>query len=68
MGEYWIVDPLSQQIAAYRLTGDQQYERIDPVQECTSSRLLPGFYLRTEWLWHDELPNVLDLPREMRVS
>jgi len=31
------------------------------------SEVIPGFWLRVEWLWQEPLPKVLDVLREMEL-
>ncbi|BCX03621.1 MAG: hypothetical protein KatS3mg053_1559 [Candidatus Roseilinea sp.] len=59
--EYWVVDPLSEQVEAYALNAEKQYERIEMQDDKIASRVLPGFYLKPSWLWQDELPNPMDV-------
>jgi Uma2 family endonuclease len=66
--EYWVVDPLGQAVAAFRL--DPQagaYQRIAEAEGRIASEVLPGFFLRPEWLWRDPLPRVRDVLRELGV-
>jgi Uma2 family endonuclease len=63
--EYWIVDPLNQRLAAYRLGDDKTYGTISPAQGKVASIVVPGFYLRPEWLWRQPLPNVPEVLREL---
>jgi Uma2 family endonuclease len=53
--EYWIVDPETRRADFYVLE-DGRYRRIEPrTGGVYVSRELPGFWIRTEWLW--------DIPR-----
>jgi Uma2 family endonuclease len=64
--EYWIVDPLSETLTAYRLAGGS-YQRIPEADGRVASDVLPGFYLRPEWLWRRPLPKAADVRRELGV-
>ncbi len=60
--EYWIFDPRSGQEGAffYRLTADGAYEPIPPDADGRyHSTVLPGFWLRPDWLWQEPLPGAL---------
>jgi Uma2 family endonuclease len=63
--EYWIVDPLSQQLEALQLGPRGRYRKIRAVEGRVRSMVLPGFWLKPEWLWQDRLPNVLQVAREL---
>ena len=56
--EYWIVDPLYQRLEAYRLDAARVYQAIPPRDGKVASIVVPGFYLRAEWLWSQPLPAV----------
>jgi Uma2 family endonuclease len=66
--EYWIIDPLSQKIEMSSL--DDQSGEFRPIA-LTDGRLhsvvLPGFFLRPEWLWSDPMPAEDDVLRQMSV-
>ena len=66
--EYWLIDPDRQSAEFYHLTGGVRY-RLVPLGEggIYHSQVVPGFWLRTEWLWKNPLPPALDLLRELKV-
>jgi Uma2 family endonuclease len=64
--EYWIVDPQSQTIEVYALGKNRRYSLIQDESGLVRSRVLPGFYVRAQWLWRDPFPRVSILIREMR--
>jgi Uma2 family endonuclease len=66
--EYWIVDPLSRTVEAYALDASNAYAPIPEVDGKIPSALLPGFYLKPEWLWQEKLPDTIDTLREMGVT
>ena len=55
---YWVIDPLYMRVEAYSLGPDKQYQRIAPLEGKIASLVVPGFYLRPEWLWQQPLPEV----------
>lgn len=66
--EYWLIDPDRQQAEFYRLTEAGRYHLIFPGDEgIFRSEVLSGFWLKTEWLWQEQLPKVLDTARELRL-
>jgi Uma2 family endonuclease len=63
--EYWIVDPIYQRLEAYAVGDDKTYHRMVPRDGKLASGVVPGFYLRPEWLWQQPLPGVRELLREL---
>jgi Uma2 family endonuclease len=57
--EYWLIDPQSQWAEFYQRDerGRFQHAPLDP-QGIYRSRVIPGFWLRVDWLWQDPLPPV----------
>jgi Uma2 family endonuclease len=62
--EYWIIDPASEVLEANALNAKATYRRIPKVRGKVVSAVVPGFYLRTDWLWRKPLPSVVDVARE----
>jgi len=53
--EYWMIDPRERLVLVDRPAGREVLRAADgPV----GALLLPGFWLRAEWLWSDPLPAV----------
>jgi Uma2 family endonuclease len=67
VGEYWVVDLEYQRMATYRLDGQGRYQAVPAEEGVYRSQVLPGFWLRAEWLWQEPLPNELDVAREMGI-
>ena len=61
--EYWIVDPLSQTFDAYALRG-RKFQEILPVEGRIDSRVLPGVFIRTKWLFGRSRPKVAQVLKE----
>ena len=55
--EYWLIDPQQKLAEFYRLNGDGVYVVVDFENGEYCTPLLPAFFLRTEWLWRDEMPH-----------
>jgi Uma2 family endonuclease len=53
--EYWIVDETLSTVTLLRLT-DGVYTQAEAEDGRLTSRAVPGFYLRPEWLWASPLP------------
>ena len=64
--EYWIIDPLSRRLDAYRLQG-RKYSQIPLKEDRVESAVLPGFFLRPKWLFGRQLPRVVQVLKEMGV-
>jgi Uma2 family endonuclease len=60
--EYWIIDPrpTRQRASFFQLDERGQYQAV-PVgaDGVYRSKILPGFWLRVDWLWAEELPSPL---------
>ncbi len=66
--EYWLIDPLSNQMKVW--TRGAESGKFQPLLETNgqfSSTVLPGFFLRPEWLWREPLPKVMEILRVLRV-
>ncbi len=73
--EYWIIDPRPKRRRAefFQLDEHGQYQPVPVGQGGRyDSKVLPGFWLRVDWLWADELPDsffafaeIANLPAEV---
>jgi len=64
--EYWLIDPQVKWIEFYRLGEAGFYEVVFSGREGVyHSEVLPGFWLRVEWLWQEPLPAVEDVLLEV---
>jgi Uma2 family endonuclease len=57
--EYWLIDPDTRQAEFFGLGPEGRYQSL-PVDEAGvfHSRVVPGFWLRVEWLWRDPPPDL----------
>lgn len=63
--EYWIIDPSKNSVYVYALNSKGRYE-IRPVKDGKfASKIVPGFYLRQEWLDNIESVRLFDVLKEM---
>lgn len=49
--EYWIIDRQQQRVAVYSLGEDRRYHAIAPQEGRIHSAVVPGFWIKLEWLW-----------------
>ncbi|MEQ1924182.1 MAG: Uma2 family endonuclease [Pyrinomonadaceae bacterium] len=55
IAEYWLIDPRFEEADFYRLGADASYHPIPIDNGVFRSDVLEGFFLRTEWLWSENL-------------
>ena len=65
--EYWIIDPILQQVELYSLQRGR-YVEAEPDGERWNSIVLQGFYLREAWLWKRPLPKLNTICKEFGVA
>jgi Uma2 family endonuclease len=49
--EYWIVDPYQQTVQFFQLDENGRYREAQAEAGVCRSRVIEGFWLRTDWLW-----------------
>jgi Uma2 family endonuclease len=54
--EYWIVDEMEQRVVLLRLNASGACREVRPLKGSLHSQVLPGFWLRPEWLWQEPRP------------
>ena len=59
--EYWIVDEVQQKVTLLRLAANGKYREVRPKKGELHSQVVPGFWVRPEWLWQDPLPKKVDV-------
>ncbi len=64
--EYWIIDPLSRTIELYA-PDRMKFVAVEEAAGAFQSKVLPGFFLKTAWLWRRPLPKVMGTLRELGV-
>lgn len=64
--EYWIIDQDEEELMAYALGANRRYTPIASVDGRVPSAVIPGFFLRPEWLWQNPPPRKADVLRAMR--
>jgi Uma2 family endonuclease len=66
--EYWIIDPMRKTADFYELGADKRYYPVPLCDGAFRSTVVPGFWLKPNWLWEDPLPDTLDVLRELGVT
>lgn len=66
--EYWIIDPLQRRITCYRLTTGGIYQPVRQRGGKIVSTIIPGWWLRTDWLWESPLPAKARALKEILAS
>jgi Uma2 family endonuclease len=59
--EYWIVDEVERKITLLRLAANGRYREVRPKKGELHSQVVPGFWIRPEWLWQSPLPKKVDV-------
>ena len=66
--EYWMFEPDHKNAEFYQLGADGRYRRVEIDDDgIYRSKVIPGFWLRVEWLWQTPAPATLDVLRELKV-
>lgn len=66
--EYWLIDPELQRADFYVLDKTCRFRLMDLEPEGVfRSQAIPGFSLKSEWLWQEPLPKVLEVLKELGV-
>jgi Uma2 family endonuclease len=69
--EYWIADvrPRQRRFDAWAVDDNGVYQPLAPDEHGrVHSTVLPGFWLRPEWLWQEQTPNELTVLEEILVT
>lgn len=66
--EYWLIDPVRKWAEFYQLGADGRYHLM-PIGDdgIYRSAVLPGLWLRVDWLWQETLPSLFDVLREWKL-
>jgi Uma2 family endonuclease len=68
VSEYWIIDPLERKMTCYRLGKDGRYREARPRKGVFASRVIPGFWVRSEWFWALPMFKEKDVLKEILAS
>ena len=63
--EYWLIDPPRKKAEFYLLDPEGYYRAVEiPADGRFQSMVLPGFWLRVDWLWLRPLPTLTQVMKE----
>jgi len=66
VAEYWLIDPIRQQAEFYQLDESGRYRTVQPDPGGRYySKVLPGFWLKPDWLWQQPLPPAIQAVAEI---
>ena len=65
--EYWIIDPNRRTANFYNLDGSGKYQLLPIESGRFESRVIEGLWIKTDWLWQDELPNLMDILKDWKL-
>lgn len=66
--EYWVIDPIYEKMNIYCLSEQGKYEAQKIENKILQSKVLPGFWIKPEWLWQEPLPNVISIAKELKIK
>ncbi|MEW5930879.1 MAG: Uma2 family endonuclease [Gemmatimonadota bacterium] len=55
--EYWLIDPLREEVELYRLDERGVYKPVLADPQRLESEVMPGMWIDPAWLWSDPLPD-----------
>jgi len=66
--EYWIIDYRRRTANFYDLDENGKYKLLHLSAEGKfESRVIEGLWIETDWLWQEELPNLMDVLKEWKL-
>ena len=66
--EYWIIDPSRRTAIFYGYDENGKYKMLllSP-DRMFESRVIEGLWINTDWLWQEELPNLMDVLKDWKL-
>lgn len=66
--EYWLIDYKRKTANFYELDKNKEYKLL-PLSANTKfeSRVIEGLWIKTDWLWQENLPNLMDVLKEWEL-
>lgn len=66
--EYWIIDPLQSHLECHVLTRSGTYRQAPETEDGVASTILPGFRLKSEWVFANPRPSIMKILKELGIS
>jgi Uma2 family endonuclease len=63
--EYWIIDEDMKKVTLLRLDARGKYREVRPRRGILRSQVVPGFWVRVEWLWQETRPDNLEALKQI---
>jgi Uma2 family endonuclease len=68
VNEYWIIDPAKKIADFFALDASKKFQKIAlDADRIFRSRVLPGLWLRVDWLWGSPLPSTVSILRQWGI-
>ena len=66
--EYWIIDYRRRTANFYNFDANGKYKLLPFTADGKfESRIIEGLWIQTEWLWQEELPNLMDVLKDWKL-
>ena len=66
--EYWIIDPNRRTANFYNFDENGKYKLLPLTADRKfESQIIEGLWIKTDWLWQDELPNLMDILKDWKL-
>ena len=66
--EYWMIDPDEEELSVYALDPEGRFQKLADNAGRIDSTVIPGFFLRAEWLWQSPLPGKRNILRTLGLD
>ncbi len=66
--EYWIIDYRRRTAIFYGYDDNRKYKMLPLLADgIFESRIIEGLWIKTDWLWQEELPNLMDVLKDWEL-
>lgn len=65
VSEYWLIDEMKRKVTLLRLDRKGNYREVRPRKGKLHSEVMPGFWIRPEWMWLETRPKKADALAEL---
>ena len=68
VSEYWIIDPKCRTVNFYGFDANKKYQQLlISANGKFESRIIEGLWIKTDWLWQDKLPNLIEVLKDWKL-